>query len=105
MSNIRNKVAVAAQLFEKVIDGNHQVDTTVSTISRTARLSRGIEIVAYDTNTDPVYVSRRSDVTADETVTGGFRLVPGSSVFFPAIATSEIFFISTAASNIGYLGY
>ena len=69
------------------------VETTASSINNAGHLTRGVTVKASSSNKAPVYVSRRSDVTADQTPTGGFELQPGDQMFVPAPSLSSVFFI------------
>jgi len=60
---------------------------------------KGALILAPDTNDQTVYVADRIGVTADQTSTGGFPLIPGASLEIPVEDLGRWYHISVDANQ------
>jgi len=50
-------------------------------------------------NTDSIWIGNASITADNDVVTGGFTLVPGSSLFLPVELVTDLYAISSAASQ------
>lgn len=106
-AEITNETSAAADL----IHGHTAVGvTTVPLTTLSLKCVRGLLLRAPgpgedDANTDVVYCGRAA-VTADaDTNTGGFPILPGSTLFLPVDDPSKVYVVSPSASqSLAWMG-
>ncbi len=95
------KVFIANRAIAEVVNTSAvTVLTTVTQLSsNTRQLGSGIQIVADATNTGPVYIATRENLTADGSETDGFPLWGGDSLFVPVTQEVLVYAVSPSDSQ------
>jgi hypothetical protein len=78
----------------------------VALSANTRNLSDGVQIVCSTANTNSIWISTRSNVTADISDTSGVEIVPGASLMVPVTKESDLYLVSDAAGQtITYISF
>lgn len=98
---------ITSESVERTYTGTVTVGNTVTPVSVTGELSRGVEIFAWSTNGGAVYIGGDKHITAGtDDGLDGFRLEPANSLFYPSEDLTEVYLIAdTPGMRVSYLAY